>query len=279
MIKLVITDLDDTIYSWIGFFIPAFYDMVDEISLQLNVSQEQLLKEFKMVHQQVGSVEYPFATLKLPIVKEKYYGYTDEQVKNELNSVFHRFNSTRKRLLKLYPNVEETLRFFHECNISIIAYTESAEENGFYRLKKLGVEHFFDKIYVSDSSYKKMGNIGNSPKTYVVHGKKPNAKILSEICHKEGLSTSEAIYIGDSLSKDMLMAKQAGIRSVWCNYSQYQSEDLYSKLVAISHWTQEDFELEKQYKNEWKNNGYQPDFTIHSFDECRKIIAKINGEC
>lgn len=31
MIKLLITDLDDTLYSWIGFFIPAFYEMVDEL--------------------------------------------------------------------------------------------------------------------------------------------------------------------------------------------------------------------------------------------------------
>lgn len=37
MIKLVITDLDDTLYSWIGFFIPAFYDMVQELCLMQNL--------------------------------------------------------------------------------------------------------------------------------------------------------------------------------------------------------------------------------------------------
>lgn len=36
----------------------------------------------------------------------------DEQVKVELNPAFHKFNSTRKKLLKLYPGVEETLGFF-----------------------------------------------------------------------------------------------------------------------------------------------------------------------
>ena len=69
MIKLVITDLDDTLYSWIGFFIPAFYDMVQELSLLINVPQEKLLEEYKAIHQEVGSVEYPFATLNLPSVK------------------------------------------------------------------------------------------------------------------------------------------------------------------------------------------------------------------
>lgn len=58
-------------------------------------------------------------------------------------------------------------------------------------------------------------------------------------------------YIGDSLSKDMLMAKQAGILSVWCNYQQKDVVDLYKKLVAISHWTEQDFQREEQYKYEW----------------------------
>ena len=44
MIKLVITDLDDTLYSWIGFFIPAFYDMVQELSLIMDVPQNELIK-------------------------------------------------------------------------------------------------------------------------------------------------------------------------------------------------------------------------------------------
>lgn len=31
MKKIIITDLDDTLYDWLGFFIPSFYEMVDEI--------------------------------------------------------------------------------------------------------------------------------------------------------------------------------------------------------------------------------------------------------
>lgn len=137
------------------FFIPAFYDMVQELSLLIDVSKEELLKEYKAIHQEVGSVEYPFATLNLPSVKKKYCGMTNEQVKVELNSAFHKFNSTRKKLLKLYPGVEDTLKFFHDNNITIVAYTESAEENGFYRLKKLGIDNYFKEVYVSDSLFKR----------------------------------------------------------------------------------------------------------------------------
>ena len=76
MIKLLVTDLDDTLYSWIGFFIPAFYGMLDELSLILSVSKSDLLDEYQHVHQEKGSVEYPFATLYLPSVKAAYPGKT-----------------------------------------------------------------------------------------------------------------------------------------------------------------------------------------------------------
>lgn len=278
MVKLVITDLDDTLYSWIGFFIPAFYDMVQELSLLIDVSKEELLKEYKTIHQEVGSVEYPFATLNLPSVKKKYCGMTNEQVKVELNSAFHKFNSTRKKLLKLYPGVEDTLKFFHDNNITIVAYTESAEENGFYHLKKLGIDNYFKEVYVSDSLFKRPDTIPSSPKTHIVHGRKPNVDILKEICCVEKINICEAVYIGDSLSKDMLMAKQAGITSIWCNFQRDGIQDLYSKLVDISHWKEQDFQLEQQYKNEWKINNYSPDYTIHTFGECREILSSLNKQ-
>lgn len=278
MIKLVITDLDDTLYSWIGFFIPAFYNMVQELSLLINVPCEKLLEEYKAIHQEVGSVEYPFATLNLPSVKTKYCGLTDEQIKTELNSAFHKFNSTRKKLLKLYPGVKDTLKFFNDNNIKIVAYTESAEENGFYRLKKLGIDNFFKEVYVSDSTYKRSNTIPSSPKTHIVYDKKPNAAVLKEICNNENVDICEAVYIGDSLSKDMLMAKQAGIISIWCDFPRDDFRDLYNKLIAISHWNEQDFCIEQQYKNEWKENGYIPDYIIHSFGECKDIVSRINKQ-
>lgn len=59
MKKLLITDLDDTLYDWLGYFIPSFYGMVDEIASITKINKDVLLKEFKSIHQSYGSVEYP----------------------------------------------------------------------------------------------------------------------------------------------------------------------------------------------------------------------------
>lgn len=274
MIKLVITDLDDTLYSWIGFFIPSFYAMVQEVSKLLDVSENQLIKEYKEVHQQVGSVEFPHATLRLPSVQKKYASLTKEQQLECLDSAFHRFNSMRKKLLVLYPGVQDALEFLVKQEINLVGYTESAEENGFYRLKKLKIDNCFKRVYVSSSQYQRPEQYPHSPKTIIVHGKKPNPNLIEEICKKEAVSPLETLYIGDSLSKDMLMAKQAGVHSIWVNIP-VDDPELYNKLVAISHWTEKDFLDDNRNKRQWREAGYFPDFTIHSFTELPKIIQSL----
>ena len=70
MIKLLITDWDDTIYSWISFFVPAFYGMIDELSHILNEKKAALLQEYKQIHQQKGCVEYPLRHVLSPLRHE-----------------------------------------------------------------------------------------------------------------------------------------------------------------------------------------------------------------
>ena len=45
--KLLITDLDDTLYDWAGFFVPAFYAMVDEIVAITGLDRDGLLREYR----------------------------------------------------------------------------------------------------------------------------------------------------------------------------------------------------------------------------------------
>ena len=258
MIKLLVTDLDDTLYSWIGFFIPAFYGMLDELSLILSVPKSDLLDEYQHVHQEKGSVEYPFATLYLPSVKAAYPGKTKEELLNILNPVFHKFNSIRKKKLELYPGVKETLEKIAGMGIKVVGYTDSAEENGFYRLKRLGIDDYFQSVYVSDSQFELPDYLPASEKTQIVHGKKPNPAVIHKICQQESVAIGEIVYLGDSLTKDVYMARRAGALSVLCKYSYNAKgqDELYSKLVAISHWTATDFEQEKAIKEICKHVSF-----------------------
>lgn len=280
MIKLLITDLDDTLYSWIGFFIPAFYNMVDQVAKILGKDKETILEEYKLVHREKGSVEFPYATTYLPSVKENYPMYSQKELLKVLDPAFHCFNSTRKKYLHLYPGVQETLTELLTMGIKIVGYTDSAEENGYYRLRRLGIDHLFCKVYVSDSQYENPKPILLSEKTKIVRAKKPDPELLAFICKSEEVLINEAIYVGDSMTKDIYMAKLANIRAVLCKYpcDPLITQDLYRKLVAISNWTTEDFEKEKRLKEICKKKGIEPDYTINSFNQLIKIIKDKNDK-
>ena len=47
MIKVLITDLDDTLYDWISFYIPAFYGMAEKVSAITDIPFETIIKEYK----------------------------------------------------------------------------------------------------------------------------------------------------------------------------------------------------------------------------------------
>ena len=278
MIKLLITDLDDTLYSWIEFFVPAFYGMLDELSKLLGKPRKFLQQEYKQVHQEKGSVEFPYATLLLPSVKAAYPGSTREELLEKLDPVFHKFNYIRKKNLKLYPGVEETLKNISEKGITIVGYTDSAEENGFYRLKKLKIDDFFKNVYVSYSQYDRPEHLPSSPKIKIVSEKKPNPEILKKICKTECVAVEEAVYLGDSLTKDIFMASRAGITSVLCKYpcDKKEQKELYLKLVAISNWTKEDFKNEAAVKELCKKENIHPDYEIKEFKEIFMILEQLN---
>lgn len=272
MYKLIITDLDDTLYPWIDFFIPAFYEMVKEISLITGIEEETLLHEYREQHQRVGTVEYPFITLSIPSINKFYAGMGEDEIKIKLNSAFHKFNSVRKHKLKLFDGVAESLQKIFDAGITIIGYTESAEENGFYRLKKLGIDTLFSKVYVSESQYETQNNLYQSEKTKEVKGKKPNPEVLLEICKTENTETSETLYMGDSLTKDVYMAKKAGIACIQVKCQEYNAE-LYKKLVAISHWTKNDFIREQSLKEKCQLEAIKPDFVVTNFGDIIDILG------
>lgn len=275
MKKILITDLDDTLYDWIGFFIPAFYGLVDELASITGISKDVLLAEYKEKHQYYGSVEYPFVTLTLPSIQKKYSSLCEDEIKKVLNEAFHKFNSIRKQKLKLYEGVQDTLQKLKEHNISIVGFTESSPENGFYRLKRLGVSDYFSRVYTSTTKYQAPYPLDE--KIRMVETRKPDKKVLLEICQLEGYDKTEAIYIGDSLTKDIYMANMAGVTSILIKHPK-EPNDYYQKLVDITSWTEDDFIREENLRRECQDKNICPDFTIDSFNHVFDCIKNATNQ-
>jgi phosphoglycolate phosphatase len=236
--------------------------MVETAVEILDCNRDKLLDEFKKVHQTHHDSELPFALLETETVKKTFAGLNQSHILKQLDPAFYAFNSSKKKTLKLHEGVEETLDLLVQNEIKLIAHTESRLQGALDRINRLGIAKYFSKIYCRERS------ITVHPDTEYTnrwlakfslenvyelahHQSKPNPEVLVEICSSENIKIQEAAYVGDSIAKDIMMAKQAGVFSIWAAYGSKHNRELYSSLVRISHWTPEDIIIEEQLRPDY----------------------------
>lgn len=271
-VLLLISDLDNTLYDWVSFFVPSFYAMVNAAVKELGTDREQLLDDLKSVHQNAGSSEHPFALLETKTVRLRFPYATEEQKKRLLACAFKAFNDERKARLRLYPTVAETLRRVREQGTRVVAYTEAAIYNVVHRLELLGTMPDIDLIYAGKGKGS-LGSVLGQPAPRLMPMEKvrllpfehykPNPGALLDICDEQKIAPDRAIYVGDSLVRDVGMANRAGVTSVWARYGTKVDHDFWQQLVRVTHWTDADVQNEKRLRDEFK--AIQPDVTIDSF--------------
>ncbi len=276
--KLLITDLDNTLYDWVTFFAASFKGMVSELTVLLDVPEEILLEEFMKVHQRYGNSEQPFAVLELPTLLRRFQGLSRDDILKKIDPALHRFNSVRKRSLSLYQGVGETLAEIRQAGFKIVGHTEAVPANSYWRLRALNIDRYFSRLYTLEG----MDTIHISPERRRIDPpegfmvvaprdeRKPNPRLLADICRREGVEPASAFYLGDSLVRDVAMAKQAGVAAIWARYGTKYDPAYWTYLVKITHWTEEDVAREKNLKA--KYHDVIPDYTIDSFEELKSIL-------
>jgi len=95
-IKLVVCDLDNTLYDWVGYFVPALYALVERAANILDVKQDVLLEDLKKVHQKHHDSEHPFALIETDIVQSRFKNFDRKQLFETFDEAFYAFNSIRK---------------------------------------------------------------------------------------------------------------------------------------------------------------------------------------
>lgn len=277
-IRLVITDLDNTLYDWVTFFARSFMAMADELAVVLDLPIDEIYRQFKAIHQHYGNSEQPFAVLELPSVRQRFPGADREEIMQALAGPLRAFNSARKKHLQLYSGVLESLQVLHGEGIVLVGHTEAVLANSYYRLNRLGVAPLYRRLYTLMDKHP----VDNDRPGFEFHlpdflmpiprgERKPNPKLLLDICRREGVLPSEALYVGDSLTRDIGMAKEAGVRAVWARYGTRFDKGLWAVLVQITHWTDEDVAREEVLRHRYDH--VVPDDTIDSFAEVLDIVG------
>lgn len=255
--KVVISDLDNTLFDWFDIWYGGFRAMLDMLVESTGVPEELLLPEIKKIHEKHGTSEYLLVAEELPIVCNKFHG--DEFLRIS-RLARQRFEEGRTRAMKLYPTVEETLSYIKKQGCLIVGYTESMGIYSNYRLHKLGLDCLLDSVYSPPDHQLPKSPSSIDIDLYTNHEErlrvtklrhtptgelKPNARILLEITRELNVSLSDCIYIGDSLMKDIAMAQDAGVDDVWAEFGVVHEKAEYELLRAVTHWSFAAVEKEK----------------------------------
>src|SRR5215467_7693192 len=104
MRKLLITDLDNTLYDWVTFFSASFRSMVAELT----------------------------ALLELPSLQGRFADLSRDELLKKVDPALHCFNSTRKRTLALYPGAAEALAELKRAGVKIVGHTEAILANSYW---------------------------------------------------------------------------------------------------------------------------------------------------
>lgn len=279
---LIITDLDNTLYDWVTFYSLSFDAMVKELQEVTGVEERLLLQEFKSVHQRYGNSEQPFAILELPSVHRKFGALPRAELARKLERPLSAFNDTRARYLRLYDSVQDTLVELQRRGHVVVGHTEAILVNSYYRMVKLDLARYFTRLYTVEGDWTEHPDPDRQRKLRPPEGfvrivprteRKPNPELLKDICKREGFNVERAIYVGDSLTRDMSMAKAAGVHAVWAQYGTRFDRQHWKVLVSVTHWTEEDVAREGMLKQIFRD--VQPDDTINSFTELLDVMERV----
>lgn len=254
--KLLITDLDNTLFDWVEVWYQSFSAMLNEIIEISKVPRETLVSEIRAVHQKHGTAEYAFLIEEIPSIRKNL---NRDEILKIYEPAIHAYRKKRKESLIVYPNVIETLESIRACGTPIVAYTESMAFYTTYRLKRLNLDKLIDFLYSPEDHDlpenlapeqvrmypSKEYNLEHTIHKYTPkNAKKPNKIILSKILNEIGCAPVDAVYIGDSLMKDIAMAQDVGVIDVHAEYGKAQNRQEYNLLREVTHWT--DAEVEKE---------------------------------
>lgn len=209
MIKTVIFDIDNTLYSFDNAHEAAFKKLSEYAEKALGLSRET----FEKLHIETGNE------------LKKIMG----DVAAVHNRTIRFQNMLERRGLPLCPHVLEMDRIYWDTLIGEAKVSPGALEL-MKGLKKRGIRIGIGTDMTARIQFRKLEKLGLLP--YVdflvsseeVGAEKPAAALFARCVEKAGCRAQECLFVGDSLKKDVFGPVAAGLKAVWYCPKGYEAE-------------------------------------------------------
>lgn len=196
MIKAIIFDLDNTLTDFMKMKRAAIDAAVDGmIDAGLSLSRAETSEKIYNVYDREG-IEYQQV---FDLFLKEELGVVDYKI---LTSAVVAYRRARDSYLVLYPHVNLTLMELAKRGLKLAVVSDAPRFQAWLRLAHLQLQHFFAPVVAFEDTGER----------------KPSPKPFERALEILEILPSEAIMIGDWPERDVVGAKQVGIRTAFARY-------------------------------------------------------------
>lgn len=250
--RILLLDLDNTLYDWVRFFAPAMRGMCRRMSEMTGIPLPTLFDEFKAVFITHGTVEYTFALQELPSLVALHPGETGAQIADRYRPAIEVFQRRRRAYLRPYPGVRQGIETLRSVGYEIYGVTDSQRFQAENRLRQLRLDRVLDGLCCrADHAIPDVDTVAALRRMPANHYsselravivlpsglRKPTPGVLDFVVSALNADYSSCLYVGDSLVKDVLMAQLGGIYDCWAAYGSRVSPLDFATVVRVSDWS------------------------------------------
>ncbi|WP_448235879.1 HAD family hydrolase [Microbacterium paulum] len=247
--RLLVVDLDDTLWTWFDAWHVSFSALLSATSELSGITEDELKREIRPIHQRHGTSEYSWLLDELDILEPRVP--VGVAVADYFDPALHAQNRARKEATQLYPGVRETLTRLQQTGTTVVAYTESLAFWTRWRIQQTGLDGLIAELYSSPDHDAPDGvdvaarrtlhaddyELKKTRHRHVARGiVKPSPQVLQQILDDHGVAAADAAYVGDSLMKDIAMAQAVGAIDALAAYGVKTNDPRYRLLQEVSHW-------------------------------------------
>lgn len=277
-VKLLICDIDNTLFDWSGYYASAFRALVHVAARELAIPEERLYSELKVIHQKHRSIEYSFSLQELPSTED----LDIDALRKVLDAAIGAFNSVKRKRLRPFQDVRRTLTWIRMQQYTVVAVTNSPTYQAYRKLERMGLRSYFDGL-VSREGWGAKGRddplVGHRmPESTAIElpwhvavshaALKPSTIPYELVLERYPKLRGAAWVVGDSLSNDIAPANQLGLHSVWARYgSTTRAKDL-ETLLRVTDWT------DSQLRALRTAPTVKPEYSIDTFSDLQGILPE-----
>jgi len=196
LIKGVIFDLDNTLLDFMKMKEVAVKSAIKGmIEAGLEIDEIESYKDIVSIYEEFGWENQKV----FDVFLNKSIGYVDNKF---LAAGIVAYRRAREANLLAYPNVNRTLVSLTKLGIKLAVVSDAPSREAWMRIYYLNLYHFFDAVITFDDSGER----------------KPSSKPFEMALNKLQLKAEDSLMIGDWPERDVVGAKQIGMRTAFAVY-------------------------------------------------------------